>query len=595
MPRGLAIAATLGLTTPHAAAQGTTYLARFEAALAAFDAADFAAAEAEFVRAGEHAPDAPVWRASAGVAAAHAGRVDTARAHFEAALRHGYPLSDLAALHPLAAEVARGGVAVSPDSWHAVSAAGLAAVPADSRVMRDELVVGEPYAPSTHLLGRFQHEAGQRLLTESRHTFYRLDWEAGTLLEQTNEIGWGSWTDSKKPSHGFNRGVNDPETALPRPRAAAFVRMLRTGLLLDDVAKSQASARLQLVDVGVGEGADLLYVHRPARWARSGRRSDMEGAAPNELVATLDLRRFEWGQPSLLPAASSDGLVRVDDDALTSRARAHLHPDLQSRAVVYRLTPGPDGRPGNLLVGVPAKGGSGLPERDGFRGVLRVLDPDATQVVCALGGEPVGVPDNDRQGTWHALPWHVPSAQRLITIDPTERNTLVAYDTESWSVPWTVARYQGAYRHCEVDVRGELVAVRWLDGETADLVDARDGSIRFHGERLGFSKLGVRPGGGRVVGQGDYELYVFDEDALRPDPDGGEPLVALWLHQGELVVAALDGTWSLRPGALDPLSRVLIGERLIGARDLAPWLLDPLHVRTLAQDQDRAPRRVPLL
>jgi hypothetical protein len=77
------------------------------------------------------------------------------------------------------------------------------------------------------------------------------------------------------------------------------------------------------------------------------------------------------------------------------------------------------------------------------------------------------------------------------------------------------------------------------------------------------------------------------------DPATLEPIASFWLHDVSLVVVAEDGTFLMDAAALDDAT-VTVGDVWVPARILAPWLLDPLHLRALAHDDQRAARRFPV-
>jgi hypothetical protein len=83
--------------------------------------------------------------------------------------------------------------------------------------------------------------------------------------------------------------------------------------------------------------------------------------------------------------------------------------------------------------------------------------------------------------------------------------------------------------------------------------------------------------------------------------DGADfsPLYEAWLSRDDeerlvTTVLAADGTFDSIPP--HPRDLFLAGATSMGATqaELAPWLLDPLHVRSFARDSDRVTRRAPL-
>lgn len=570
----LLLVATAGVCVQDPTA---AYLAGFESALVALDGGANDTSEQRFMALERYAPDAPVWRVCAGVAAARAGRAEAARAHFEAGLARGYPVSDLAALHLLGADVAAGRVDVAVAGTVPVSVGGLREVPADARHMRDLVVRGQPLGPFTHLVGRFCIERGRRVPQIcARISAYLVDWDGGTLRDVSSALPHTG------RQEGFawprTRGGNDPDTALPRPRGPAFLRLLRVGLHVDDTLRVTHTGGPELEDVrGDSDGRRMRVSVDGDRWERRRFEVDLD---------TLSATRLP--DEAVVRARAPDQLMALAEASRALRAREWFLPSQRSMVQVRAVTRPGEREPWVLVAHVHGElphvwQGAACPP-------LRVLSPEGDEELAVV---PI---ESFKWDKWSPLwlrilpPLVVPEHDRLVLAYELDA-TIVALDTSSWTVAWRHEARPTALRR--IEARGRLLHVDLVNSSECELIDVRTGEVRFFGAPLGLERALAGADEAFFVGDGRDSLFVFAADALRPEPDGVEPAIALWFVYDDLVAVALDGTWALPTRLLTADARVLVGEELRAAAPLAPWLLDPLHVRTAHLDQDLTPRRVP--
>ncbi|MEZ6017649.1 MAG: hypothetical protein R3F49_21245 [Planctomycetota bacterium] len=426
---------------PGADAPGEGYVERFQAALAALDRGEPVVARAGFLRAGERAPEAPVWRASAGVAAALAGDEAGARALFAAALERGYPATDLAALHPIGAAVAAGHGDEAPSGWLSVTAGGLRTVGGDMRYQRERASDPDRFGVVTHLVGHFVQRSGSAPSGSGRPASghpganvetYHVDPVTGrvTLVHPAERPGS---TQDWRGNYGVSSFGSD-DALNPWPRPLPFVRALRTGLLVDEVRASIETSRLVLAGVervsGLADEARWVGVvaPRPRRAAQGGAQAASRGNR-------IDLARLMWA---------------VDDVAVDPRSEA--------------------------------------------------------------------------------------------------KPALMQMSLDS-------------------------------------------GALLEFGQALGLTRIFRGPDGAPVVGCGTDATFLLDPEGSAE----GRAYVSIWLAGNCIVAAGCDGTWSFTEGLQLAAARVFVGDRLMPLEPFAPYLLDPLHVRSLARDAARAPRRFPAL
>ncbi|MEM6675719.1 MAG: WD40 repeat domain-containing protein [Planctomycetota bacterium] len=80
-------------------------------------------------------------------------------------------------------------------------------------------------------------------------------------------------------------------------------------------------------------------------------------------------------------------------------------------------------------------------------------------------------------------------------------------------------------------------------------------------------------------------------------PDDLEPFVEIWTEDGgpddfHVRASAVDGTFDLPAWQVEDAQVLLARRGFVPAARLAPWLWDPLHVRSIRDDDDRRPRVV---
>jgi hypothetical protein len=494
------ILAALSISTPaftqgEAKVDGSPYHRTFADALAALDAGDNEAAAQWFARAGESAPDAPVWRVHAAVAHVRAGRADQARTLARAALERGYDVSDLAAIEP-------------------------ALVPPDEELAR---VVER---------------------TASAETKQRL---ALVTLPERPPRPTG---DSSKTTHAARTSTR-PLALCPSVAPGPFIK-----------------------EVHVRDADDALFACIDGGWRR------------------LDLERLQ-----LVPPDGDAALVGADP-----WARPRLQPpDTVVRDRIFALV-GQRGGEEVVPITLSPKGDSWLyfqtagPFDSGEEcDLLNVVDRDVTRVVATLGRT------TDVIGPISLWPPYFSPSGDILAVSGLWGASLHVFDTRDWSRRFDVAPRvdKGTSGGCDLSLPNErrLYAVDHcgINTHLCEVYDLATGVLLFRGEEHGYMT---------IDGTSDDRI-VLASSVERPSAivvlDGRDfsPVLDVWVTtgaEGQLVTAthAVDGTFdSIPPFARD---LVLVGDASLGASQaaLAPWLLDPLHVRSMARDTDRAPRPVPL-
>lgn len=533
-------------------------------ALDALDVGRPAEAARGFAAAGELAPDAPVWRVHAGVALGRTGGTAAARRMFHEALARGYPPSDLAALDPLGAcVVSEGAFDLSlRESWSVVTAHGLTAFRGDTRSARFVPSPGGTAGRATHLIGHFETlgESGDRYHIDS----YAVDPATGVVT--VVERPWAQGFVARYPHPLTFR--NDHE---PWPRAIPLVRALRSGLLADGLEwVDDTTPTLHALE------QDEL-VHRVVD-TRGHRREPQ----------TLRFSRQAWAGTPALPAAIASDVVAltVDDKAALARVDTVLGQLRHGPRRLWHITaPGAptDGLHVTFLVRPVAR-----------EAALVLLDLGAGAVIAELAlpreWNTLGAVADVLAGADIA---HDASTETFVVSLRLGDGAVVAFDSRAGHMRWqrTFPRsVEGAAEaRPTVSLRGPLCLLRGVGGLHDVLLDTFDGTVRLDASRRGLEQVRLSDDLAFIVAQGEDALFVFDgRDRGAPF----EPLLTLWRHGKGYVGAACDGTWTVPESAL-ATARVLIDDTLVPAAPLAPWLLDPLHVRSLGADEDKAPRRFP--
>jgi len=178
--------------------------------------------------------------------------------------------------------------------------------------------------------------------------------------------------------------------------------------------------------------------------------------------------------------------------------------------------------------------------------------------------------------------------------------SLHVFDTRDWTRRWEVGPRgdKGTSGGCSLSIPNErrLYAMDscYLNTHLCECHDLRSGAVLFRGEDLGCMTMDGTSDDRLVVAQSVLRpsaVLVLDgrdfarlfETWLRPDAEGTTVPISF----------GVDGTYD--GVAHGPRDLVAAADPALGASPAAaaPWLLDPLHVRTLCNDSDRSPRRVP--
>jgi len=229
------------------------------------------------------------------------------------------------------------------------------------------------------------------------------------------------------------------------------------------------------------------------------------------------------------------------------------------------------------------------------RDLLNVVNHAGATVVARLGMR------TDLMGPVSLWPPYFSPNSSALAVSGWWGASIHVFDTHDWSLRWQVDPRvgKGTSGSCAFSIANDrrLYAVDscLINTHLCEVYDLTSGAILFRGEDAGMLT---------IDGTGD-DRYVVAQSVERPSAlivlDGADfsPLYEAWLSRGDderlvTTILAADGTFdSIQP---QPRDLVVVGRKSIGASqaELAPWLLDPLHVRSLVRDTDRAPRRVPL-
>jgi hypothetical protein len=234
----------------------------------------------------------------------------------------------------------------------------------------------------------------------------------------------------------------------------------------------------------------------------------------------------------------------------------------------------------------------------GFQGtvgdILNVVDKEVTRVVASLARP------TDGMGPISYWPPYFSPSGEVLAVSGWWGASLHVFDARDWSRRWEVGPRvdKGTSGGCHVSLPNEnrLYAIDscGINTHLCECYDLRTGAVLFRGEDLGFMTMD---------GMSD-DRFVVSSSVMRPRAvqvlDGRDftPLLETWFTLGEggallPITFAADGTFdAIAPAAND---LVAVGEPSLGASPaaVAPWLLDPLHVRTFYRDTDRAARPVP--
>jgi hypothetical protein len=490
------------------ASQASDYVAHFSAALAALERGELETAAAGFRAAGALAPAAPVWRASLGVTLARLDRVAEARTELELALAAGYPPSDLAALHPVGAEV-----------------------------------VAATHAPELER----REPRGQDFV------------RAGF-----SEVNEGT---AREPRHPYVSGLS-----LGIPAAT------------DGMTSTATAQYLQALVAARADGTESA------------------------------------------PSATTVRLEPVDDVSIVARVRAHLGDALDERVGVLRLDFGA-GDPRSVLLAL-ASPPIAPDEYEVDFAPLHVLTHDGAEVLHRVGLG--GVLDESMIGASFGLSYGVPIVAPAVDghhatfiLSMGLSSAIVAYDTATWKVRWWTPWVSGVGAPREVAAAGtRLLMVSSPFAHHLEVLDVVSGARVVHGEHFGLSALTATPSGAFVLGRSSTSTLVFDATrleaefrAVAPSPLPRRradfpwrsadqlftptPLLEVMLRGSadvadSLAVIACDGVFDLPLAAFDG-AYVYLAESAVSAASVAPWLHDPLHLRTLLLDTDLRLRGVPKL
>ncbi len=166
-----------------------------------------------------------------------------------------------------------------------------------------------------------------------------------------------------------------------------------------------------------------------------------------------------------------------------------------------------------------------------------------------------------------------------------------AYSAISWERLWYVPPGNAANRILSVRVRGDLLLV----DDLREVYDVTTGERRLDIESAPVRVTDVLDEGRLLVGASWGEIVVMDGRDQ-------STILFLWFdgsadgHADREIgahVVGVDGSFAV-PARTIRGAHVLHAGRFVSAAGLAPWLWDPLHVRSLVDDQDRAPRDVPV-
>jgi len=534
-----------------------SYVDRFAAALAALDAGRHGEAVVGFRSAGELAPDAHVWRVHAAAALALDGELDAARLEAAAALRRGYPPSDLAAIDRGLVQGDDVDVDLAPVDVTVVLRVALEHVAGwRPRVdLRDGLAIVGTRAIDL---------ATGDLIAE------RLPLEQRVVARFKNAGGeWEEWREPKQP--GWWKHTD--------------------GRILEEPALGQGS-----VVVPLPHGVRGLWGTSKVRGLRAGLwvRGDGVGG-PARSLAGADI---SWSDPAWSFAPPRDGAsLVVDADTLTIRERAR---ELWSDPTLV-LDAGERFRIGEIL-GTPLKRNDVVQRFPGLHETIVTrsvgpLDPDydrapmvvvnarAGAVVKEIFPPPTGIGSVDLSRAVFA-----PGA-RLLLVSNASGSTLEAISTETWGIVWREPEQSRNGDGRRISVRRDRVYSWDRHPSQADVHDLETGALLFDGEKRQLTSIDGSDDGRWVVASSWGATLLLDGPDLAP-------LLELWVEYDPdlpplLTAVAVDGTFLAPPERIET-AHVLLEGGFVRAAAVAPWLWDPLHVRTMRLDDDRAARVVPV-
>jgi hypothetical protein len=228
--------------------------------------------------------------------------------------------------------------------------------------------------------------------------------------------------------------------------------------------------------------------------------------------------------------------------------------------------------------------------------LLSVVDFDASRVLARLGR----FSDDGLGPLTYWPPRYSPEANTL-AVAAEWGASIEVFDTRDWSRRWGVAERTawGEVEQLVLSLPNERRLYAFDSGLQCERVceafDLTDGRVLFRGRDHDLITMD---------GTSDDQIVVAQSLTKRSalvvlDGTDFSPLYEAWLSRDDAerlvtTVLAADGTFGSIPP--HPRDLVLAGATSMGATqaELAPWLLDPLHVRSLARDSDRVARRVPL-
>lgn len=380
--------------------------------------------------------------------------------------------------------------------------------------------------------------------------------------------------------------------------AALAAEALRLGYPASDlIAIDPAIARRALAAIGDADLAVLansVEIKYPTLdRARSGPPVEGLHIERGEDVVHLQLRRkwMRWSMSTLkLLPANARSRIRISD---ADPAPNLVRPDGETRQRILFLLEYPTDLCKDPIILSPL-GNHWLIGRDidplssRETGYITVVDRKVTRVVKEIEfasesmppmvvWPPVFAPDGR---TFAASGWY--------------GAPLDVFDTSTWDRRWhipAVSATKGANgeRFLSIPNDGRLYSYDSSSGyeHLCSIFALNDGRELLDGEARGFFMIAGTADDSRAVAVRSRSPNVL----IVVDGEDFSPLYEVTFSRQTAVIAT-DGTYAT---LLFPNARVTASPGKISASDfeMAPWLLDPLHVRTIHRDENRAARRLP--
>ncbi|MEM9380927.1 MAG: WD40 repeat domain-containing protein [Planctomycetota bacterium] len=305
------------------------------------------------------------------------------------------------------------------------------------------------------------------------------------------------------------------------------------------------------------DGARLALVEPQRAWEQRD-----AARAPVLDLATLGAAFVDVGP------FPSESLVR--DDATLDRIAGWLGRSLQPADRVHRFA-------GVRELVVTLYG-------EGHGSPMLVLDPADGSVVARPKIAP------DAWSSYRLGPFvHVPEHSLLLTSNGSG-STLEAISTETWEVVWREPWSSNNGLRRRILARGDRVYSYAARPSHADVHEVASGASIFDGSGSRFTSIDGSDDGRWVAASAYGALHLLDTSTF-------EPYAELWVEAGDAAssrvrAVAVDGTFDVPAQRIAAADVLLVGRGLQPAADVAPWLWDPLHVRSLRDDGDRAARTV---